>query len=955
MHDHYRHIAFIIVLLSLASPRAQTNLKPDPLPLDSSIRYGRLDNGLTYFIKPLAAPQPKLYLRLIVRAGGNQEDKDQWNISHALEHMAFRSSKNFPLGLPNDKERIEKLKMRNYRDFSGGNSSYFTQYIFDAPVNDPYALETCLLWFKDIANGSLNLTEEDIDKERGALRQEFISKEGKNLEGFFTKMRLLSQIYPGTQDYTHFFEHNRRFSPKALRRYYKDWYRPDLMAISVVGNVDDVAQMENMITGAFSDIVPPKYPKTWKDQDSIYYHQAPTFVQVERQIDPTSTVRDRSVEFLISFRDPFTRNTIHTSKGLQRILLWQLLTDALQARFNQLRNDYNADLGIFAKYSLSYKSGDPMALTLFITSENGNEMDAVKTTVELLHQMKKFGLQEGEWQQIQQGWLRYLDRIDVENGEYWSNEINKHFIFGEALPMDKPMFLKEWLSELSLEKFNALVATLIREMPEDIGIIAPPRHSALSLNEHTVRSLILNTWTKQVEPYTVPEIPHSLMDDDQLSKLKIKNYKDKGTSKNGAKEVVLDNGIRLVLMPNKSGKGLKGGKVRLHGFSPNGAACFPKEDYFTAINSPLIVRHAGVGSFDKFKLQRFQSETSFPLGLQPYIDVGESGIKGEAVLEDLEPMLQLVYLYFSHPRKDKEAFEDWKRGKELEYQDPPYGLIDVDFKNAIKEVLGNGAYKNSGTKQFNGLSKIDLDRAYNIYTGLFGRARDFTFMVSGNFSIDSLLPLAQKYLGNLPNAPYSLVCNSSTTSTIPKGPISKKIIAPYEMKNITYGLQFIPGQKVPFDWGEAIKVGILGGLVRDRVWSLRYDKGYALYTITGSGLYDHGLSKFRLAIKFNCEKRDLTVLQNEIQGIIQEIKSGDINRELFEQQKMAVESQYSADAYAQTMAVQQRLYDHYRYGYHWPSQREIENYIKTITMRDIMETAKKYYMDENRYEFVMGN
>src|SRR5690606_19387102 len=176
---------------------------------------------------------------------------------------------------------------------------------------------------------------------------------------------------------------------------------------------------------------------------------------------------------------------------------------------------------------------------------------------------------------------------------------------------------------------------------------------------------------KEVIPYTVPEVPKQLMGADEISALKEVGFKDKGESESGVRTLVLGNGVKVVLDTLNRNTDM----LYLHGFSPKGASCFSREDYFSAINGPEIVQNAGVGDLDKFVLGRFLERTSFRQGMHPYIDYFETGIKGNAKLEELEMLLQLVYLYFTQPRKDKIAYEDWKSREKENYLNPFYSLI----------------------------------------------------------------------------------------------------------------------------------------------------------------------------------------------------------------------------------------------------------------------------------------
>src|SRR5690606_13356563 len=249
-----------------------------------------------------------------------------------------------------------------------------------------------------------------------------------------------------------------------------------------------------------------------------------------------------------------------------------------------------------------------------------------------------------------------------------------------------------------------------------------------------------------------------------------------------------------------------------------------------------------------------------------------------------EKMLQLIYLYFTKPRKSYEAFNDWKRNRYNDYHNPSYGLVYADFDNAIKEIIGDSTLLfPSGTKHFKGLQRTDLEKGHKIYKKLFSNARDFTFLISGDFAIDSVLPIVQKYLGNLPNMEDSFKCipKNLTGISFGKGPVFERIPVPdYGMRNVSYAIKYIEDLKKPFNWRDNIKIQLLGSITNDEAWKLRHDKGYALYNIIVYGRYSHEQSQYQINLKLDCEMKELTTIQNECNTIFSNIKLGHINDEL---------------------------------------------------------------------------
>jgi predicted Zn-dependent peptidase len=956
-------MAFTIYMGTMALPSQSIGI-PYEVKLDPSIRYGQLPNGFTYYIKGLSGSSSKLSLKLYVKSGFLQQDSDQMNMAHAVEHLAFKPSKNLPQGIYEYLGTLEGTPVV-HRNLGGSAGPRVTTYDFNAPANNNTALQAGLLWFREIATG-LKLSELDIDRERGVLCQELIHREGDNLEESFLVDRLKAKLLPGHLDQTNFFEHHETFPAETLRRFYRDWYRPELMALSIVGSVADVDALEKQIIQRFSDIPPHKEPRKLVDCDALYYGRPPQFVGMERKPDTLKKIINKDVLFRLLFRDPRTKATLHGREGANRLMTWNLLERVLRDRLKSISEVYNASIRVNSLYTYKLDKA-PCALMVNITTQHHKEKEGLLAAIKILQQLKKYGVSQEEWDMAKNESLQALRDNDLENPKYWIGEIRQHFGRGEALPDHKNDMMIKWLSELSLEGFNKMIFGLIGDMPEDIGIIAPEGHRALSYTEDQLRSWIRKTCSGQISPFTFPKKPLTLMDHD--NKLGMSDFLDQGTDISGSREILLENGAKVVLKSFEPSPGIHAGKILLHGFSSKGASCFPQADYFSAIYAPTIVQNTGVGELDKFQLKNFLSGTSMEQGVRPYIDFMDSGITGNASIKDMETLLQLVHLYFTNPRKDVLAFEDWKKIEENSYQDPSYSLVLADFKNKIRESVGNysvtdesGAFSTRqllGTKRYQGLDKTDLNKVYAIYQEIFGNPQDFTFLISGDFEMKSVLPLVQKYLGNLPKLKSSLKCKTQIpdTSSLANGPLFKKIPAPkmYKMKNVLYSLKFIKKADEPYNWQEEFKVRVLGVVTNMKVRSLRYEKRLSLYNMSALGRFEKALSRYEISLQLDCVTKELAEVQKECKRIIQEMKSGMVTQEMLEQSIMRLYYLYDENITGQHEMVQNKLYEHFRNQSTWLEPNEIEQFLKSLTVEDIVATANKYFDQENSYEFVMSS
>lgn len=959
MNTIYKFIfSTVFLYLTCTSAEAQTTIAAtrDSMSVDSSIRYGQLKNGFTYFIKPISRPNSTLYLNLYNKAGAQQEDPDQMNTAHALEHMAFNGSRNFPSGLSNSK-RTAQLGLGMF-DYTAGSGQLATSYNFDVPKGNTIAIDLGLLWFKDIISG-LKLKEEDINDERGVLRQEYVMRGSADRNTGIAEEKLNSLLFPCI-NYSDFFEHNENFEPETIWRYYKDWYRPDLTALSIVGNIDDPADLERRIKRSFSKIRPPRNPRELKDCRSGYYKRPQQFHVVERSEDSSAILKDKTVIFKLFFRDPVTNESLYTNKGPQRLILIELLVAAVRERFREGTNHY-LSFPLGTKYVSKYR-GTPPALEVKMTLDNIEEKPAMEKTIQLLQQIQEYGISSQEWDRIKEKQLNFFNVIDTEDPNYWRNEIRKYYINGEALPTGKHAEVKRWLAHLTLENFNDFIQDFLAKKPEDIGLIVPAGHKGFT--EKEVRSWIGNTYRKKEVPYNQPEIPKDLMDADEVEKLSIVGYEDHGTGKSGAREVVLKNGVKVIFKSYTPPPSRSQPRIRLHGFSLKGANCLPKEKYFSAYNAPAIVINAGVNGMDKFEINRFLANTSLrPGGVFPFVGSQETGIQSDAEVKDLETMLQLVYLYFTRPNKDKLAFSDWKNQEYKAYKNPSYNVQRTDFSNAIKKLSGASAEENFfgkrfllGTIKFEGVEETDFEAAYEAYGQLFGRSNEFTFILSGDFDVKTAMPLVQKYLGNLPNAPKSLSCSPEKEgkNKFPIGPILVEVPAPkyHPYKNWSYGIRFFEKAKDPEDWKEQFKVKALEKIITRKIFDLRFKKGYSLYSQFAQGYLNLDMNRYEIGADLGCVPEELDEIREEVHKIVAEIKAGSISKEYFHQGIQEVYSLYSAKKEERPKVMSRRLYQHYRYQQPWRNPEEVEKFGRSLELRDIVKTANKYLTEENLYEYI---
>ena len=942
-------LCYVFFTLNLTGTYSQEEDAYGPLKLDPSIRFGKLSNGFTYYIKHVANSGDKLVMRFYVKTGDYSEAPEELDFAHAIEHLAFKCAKHFSGNIANNTKMRSRLGM-DENDVFGGTSAMNTLYYFNVPYDRRDAFDTGLQWFQDISD--LHLTPEVINKERGPLRQEKIMKQGSNLKEHFIRMRLESEIMPCRMDNSNFFEHNKNFDPEQLIKFYRKWYLSNNMALVLVGDTTRIQDMESNVIKRFSKL--ERGSSTIPSEKCVaeYLDRQNQFVSLVQ----SKALENSNVSYVkvhLYMRDGKILEQRDTWDGLKREVVWSMLRNVMNGRFKVVGNDYNST---FTASGMPPHLAFP-AYRIQVQEAGENAEGAIRKVMVLLQQLKKYGLSETEWEQQKNKKIKELQPDVTENLNYWIGQIQNNYVYGLALPENKASVLHRWLSDLTLGEFNALLQDYMFTMPNDIAIVAP---EGVNFNEKEVRSWIQQEQNRASGPYIFKEIPSQLMDRTKVASLKPVESNFIGTSVFGAKEFVLDNGAKVVLLNSKDLAKSNTDKIYLHGFSPYGASCFKKGDYFSAINAPSIIQNAGLGEMDKFQIQGFLDGTSIRNGLSPYIDYRETGFKGNASIHDLENLLQLVYLHFTNPRKDHRAFDDWKLQQIKRHSSKPsYDPILEDFNVAVREFIGDRSIAPNGTPRWEGISRTNFDRSYEIYNQLYGDPSDFTFLITGDVTVNAILPLIQKYLGSIPRSGSVPGCRQEMIGNVklPKGPLyrefsARELGALYALKGVKYSMKFISATQDPLDWQEHIKVEILGALLSSISKKLRYVDESAIYDTFATASFNRELSSYEITMNLDCMAQDLDKIRNSCKELVKEVGNKSLQQGLFKEVIINKMAKLQGGSIFQQM---EKLYGYYKFNEPWLYTTEVEDYLKSLKIEDIEVTAKKYLRDENMMEFVFKN
>lgn len=760
--------AFAVLISVLSLANAQTTSKTakvsssEVIPLDPAIRVGKLPNGFTYYIRKNVEPKNRVQLYLANKVGSILENDNQRGLAHFLEHMGFNGTKNFP---KNDLVNyLQKAGVRFGADLNAYTSFDETVYQLPIPSDDPVVLKNGIQIMRDWAQG-LTLDPAEIDKERGVVLEEKRLGKGaqqrmqdKYLPMLFNNSRYSSRLPIGTEDVL------KNFTPATIEQFYKDWYRPNMQALIVVGDID-VNAMEGMIKSKFSDLKNPAKPRE-RINYKIPLLNKNQFVSVTDKEFPVTVAQ-------IMIKHPESK--LITKTDYRNSIIRSLFNQMLGVRFGDLSKQADppflqagANIGGFLAGLDTYSA--------FVVAKPGEMERGFKTVLTETERVKRFGFTQTELERAKQSYMTNMESSfkekDKTSSDNLVNEYLRNFLEQEASPGIAYEYdlAKKITPGITLQDVNQLSKTYITDVNRDVIIMGPEKDKDSLPTESIVNGWINNVKQENVSAY-VDQVSDKPLLSAKLNGGKISS--EKKIAELGITELSLSNGIRVFLKPTD----FKNDEISFSAFSPGGSSLYSDADYQSAAYATSIVRSGGIADFNSVQLPKML--TGKRVFVSPYITERLEGISGSTTPKDLETALQLTYLYFTQPRKDAETYKgliDQIKGGLANRGNDPNSV----FADSVAAILGNYHVRRTGPS-LQKVDQINLDRAFDIYKDRFSDASDFTFTFVGSFDTEKIKPLLEQYLGSLPSTKRNESAKDLGIK-IPDGKIDKKIYKGQEPK-----------------------------------------------------------------------------------------------------------------------------------------------------------------------------
>jgi zinc protease len=712
-----------------------------PIPVDPDVRIGKLDNGLTYYIRHNAWPEQRAEFYIAQRVGSLQENDDQRGLAHFLEHMCFNGSKHFPGG--DDLVKwCETIGVKFGEDLNAYTSIDQTVYnISNVPTTREGIIDSCLLILYDWADGLL-LEPVEIDKERGVIHEEWRVRTSANMRMLERDLPLL---YPGSK-YGHrmpigLMEIIDNFKPEVLRAYYEKWYRPDNQAIIVVGDID-VDRVEQKIKALFSPITMPANPAPVVSEP-VPDNNEPIII-----VDKDKEMRYSTVEVMFK-SDPIPDEV----KGNMQYLLIDYVKDAvigmLNSRFAEEAQKADCPyLQASASYGTYIFSKTKDAFQLSALPKEGMTEQALKAIYVEARRAAEFGFTATEYQRYKANWESSLDKQysnkDKRYNASFCRRYVSHFLENEPIPSIDMYYqtMKMILPQLPVEAINGVVKEMVSENDTNMVVtnFNQEKEGAVYPTEQSLKQAIAQARAEQLTAYVDNVKNEPLIA--QLPKAG-KITKETEGKKFGYKELTLSNGVTVILKQTD----LKKDQVILSAEGVGGEALYGEQDFINLKMFDDAIEASGLGNFSHTELEKALAGKIASASLS--LGANRQYVSGSSTPNDVETMLQLVYLYFTAINKDQESFDNTMKTTELMIKNR---LLQPEavFSDSLSVTITSHD-KRRLPLTVEQLATVSYDRILQIARERTANANGWTFNIIGNFDEATIRPLIEQYLGALPS------------------------------------------------------------------------------------------------------------------------------------------------------------------------------------------------------------
>lgn len=735
---------FLFLLVALFLGQAMPTFGQNPIPetpIDKNVRIGKLSNGLTYYLRHNATPEKRVNFYIAQKVGSILEEPQQRGLAHFLEHMAFNGTKNFP----GDKRGLgiipwcETKGIKFGRDLNAYTNIDETVYNIDnVPTDKSNVVDSCLLILHDWSSALL-LSDDEIDKERGVIREEWRSRNNGMLRllttfqpVIFPESKYVDCMPIGNLDVIN------NFAYKEIRDYYSKWYRTDLQGIVIVGDIN-LDEIEAKLKKTFADVKAPVNPA-----ERIYY-------KLKNNKEPIVAIgSDKEIQsptIVVNFKhDPRPVSEKKNVAYYAINYMVDMATTMLTSRLAEMREKANAPFNeASAEFGDFLITNAKKAFSINATCKNQGIDLALQTVLEEAERAKRFGFTASEYDRARANYLRNLESAYNERNKKQSSayarEYVRHFIDSEPIPgvEFEHMIMNQIAPSINVEAINQLLPEVISEENQVVLIIGPDKPEVKYPSKQAVVDLLKKMKQFKLKPYV------DKVSDKPLISMKPKSGRIVSETKGdvcGSTKLTLSNGVVVYVKTTD----YQADEILFKASSFGGTSYFTDKDVinFNQMNRVALV--GGLGEFNNTELPKVLAGKK--AGVTPTVARLFETLDGSCSPKDFETLMQLTYLAFTAPHKDPEAFTSFKNRLKAELKNADANPMKAFSDSITSTVYGNNPRMISLKPEM--VDQLDYDRILEMYKDRFKDANDFTFYLVGNIDLESAKPLIAQYLGSLP-------------------------------------------------------------------------------------------------------------------------------------------------------------------------------------------------------------
>lgn len=928
-----RWLLVIVSVISFQSGEAQSNLN-DKLPIDPQLIVGKLENGLTYYIRKNTKPEKKVELRLVVNVGSVTEDDDQRGLAHMAEHMAFNGTSNFKKN--EIVSFLQDIGVGFGNDLNAYTSFDETVYILPIPTDKPGNIEKGFQVLEDWAH-NVTYLQSDIDEERAVILEE--SRLGKGAND-----RMLKKVFPKLFAGSKYAERLpigvdsiiKNFKHDAIRRFYREWYRPNLMAVVVVGDIEP-AQAEQFVRKHFSGLKNPETERERKYETLDAYKGVDAIVVTDKE----ATGYQIGINYSAVKSAPSV-----TVADYREDLVEQMFVTLLNQRFQDLTQKENPPF-IFGFASFDSYARGYEGFNIFSSTGTGDVKRGMDALLEEVERVKRYGFTAAELDRAKKNVLNNYERMysnrDKTESENYVQEYVNHFLASEPTPgIEKEFdYVKNLVPGISLEEVNAISKKFRDDKNQLVFVMGPePKEGEKMPETGELIAAIAAKEKAEIKPYEETAVANALLTKEPRGgKISSKT----ANAALGTTEYKLSNGITVTLKRTD----FKNDQILMGSNRAGGKNHYGLADKFNAEYATAVVSAMGIGQFSPTDLRKVLAGKT--ASVSPFMSPISEGVRGNSSIKDFETMLQLTYLYFTEPRKDTSLFSSFIQKNKSQFANlmanPQTAFVDTLYK----ELFNNNPMAPVAVPSSKNFDKINLERTLAIYKERFGDANGMNFVFVGSFKEEDVLPLIEKYIGSLPttNKKFVMVDNKvrpvkgDRKLTVSKGKEEKSLI-----------LAFYTGE-VPYSEDLAMRTQAMSEILNIKIIEELREKVQGIY---GGGIFGEiekqPYSNYTFVLQLPCGPEKVDTLIRAVNKEFQSLAANGPEQSYLDKVKQQWKERYKTSVKENNTWLTQLM--QYKLEGGDPKRfLEYEKYVDQLTTKDIQQAAKLILAGPNKFTAVL--